>query len=149
MPIKLRSPIVRKLPNKPSRLLSLALEDLVITERSKKYCVDMGAWHRPDVNDGDICVVCFAGVVMAQSLRIPRDEYIGQLDGRFSDSHASKFRALNEFRYGHIEAALEWLKIPLPESVPAVTYPESYSRNPEEFKRGMKYIITLLKAAKL
>ena len=36
-----------KLPGKPSALIRLALHDLALVERSKKYRVDMGSWHMP------------------------------------------------------------------------------------------------------
>lgn len=40
---------MKKLPNNPSDLIMLALKDLVLIEKNKKYTVNMGAWHTPNL----------------------------------------------------------------------------------------------------
>ena len=59
---------MKKLPNKPSELLKVALTDLELVEGDSKYRVDMRNWHTPQYDK--TCEVCLAGSVMAK--RWPR-----------------------------------------------------------------------------
>lgn len=59
---------MKRLPNKPSELLKLALSDMELVEQDPRYKIDMGFWHMPIKNK---CVVCLAGSVMAKTLKIP------------------------------------------------------------------------------
>lgn len=67
-----------QLPKKDSALIRLAVHDLELVEKDDKYVVEMGQWHQPtfidnadcfDEHDVEFCEVCFAGAVMAKTLK--------------------------------------------------------------------------------
>lgn len=102
--------IMKKLPNKLSELIRLAMKDLELVENDEKYKVDMdmGSWHFPwfseeaehfDVDDEvEVCNVCLAGAVMAKTL-----DYALWSEGDFNsgDEHADHFYFLDQIRqYG-------------------------------------------------
>lgn len=60
------------LPKIPSKLLFIGLADLRKCEEDERYDINMTFWHNPKE---DVCVVCLAGAVMAQTLGVPIDEY--------------------------------------------------------------------------
>jgi len=55
--------LTANLPSKRSEVIMIALEDLVIAERSKKYKINMEIFHEPN----SVCKVCFAGGIIARS----------------------------------------------------------------------------------
>jgi hypothetical protein len=63
---------MKKLPNKLSRLLLVALEDLEALE-ARGVEIDMSAWvtYRGAENNFEPCSVCLAGAVMARRLPAP------------------------------------------------------------------------------
>ena len=144
------------LPDKPSQLIEDALEDLQQVERSNDYIVDMDKWHcpQPRGEDGEapleICCVCLAGAVMAESLHsdpdsslIP-DHFLPDTDTR------NKLFALEYFRGGMWEDALKEMKIDPPsELLDALhdmeLYPADYSMNPDQFKKDLKSASDILK----
>jgi len=98
----MKNPANCKLPKKLSKLAALALEDLKKVERSRRYVVDMGAWHEPaDENDG-LCYVCFAGAVMAKTCKLDRN---ATEEAMLGGPESSKFQALNYLRTGNVEMA--------------------------------------------
>lgn len=57
------------LPKKKSELLRLAVNDVLrCKEEPGKYILDMGTWYRKD--GIELCHVCMAGAVMAQTLKM-------------------------------------------------------------------------------
>ena len=80
-------PIVKdvKLPEYPSELLKLALDDLKVIKEDKRYEIDMELFHRPNKKT---CSVDLVGAVLANTLKLSRDtsiisigqaeEYIGE-----------------------------------------------------------------------
>jgi len=58
-----------KLPDKIGDLIRLAVKDLTLCESSPKYGINMNIWHARNEED-NICYVCLAGSVMAQSLGV-------------------------------------------------------------------------------
>lgn len=85
---------IKKLPDKLSALILLALDDLKKAERSKKYKIDMGGWHHPNSH----CSVCFAGAVIAFSLGADPKKRIDPYD--FDTDTRHKLLALNSARCG-------------------------------------------------
>ncbi len=89
------------LPDKPSALLRLALDDLKLVEGDDRYCVAMLTWHQPF--DG-ICHVCLAGAVLAKTCEIdPRERPVLSY---FGDSIHRQLYAINDFRRGEITHGL-------------------------------------------
>lgn len=93
----------KKLPNKLSALILLALDDLKRAERSKKYEVNMHLWHSPNSH----CNVCFAGGVMAFSLGANSNDLLDPLD--FDHDTSRKLNALNLARIGNFGFAQSWM----------------------------------------
>ena len=103
------SPIT--LPTTASKLIRVALRDLRACEDDDFYVVDMQEWHTPVYNyDYEVCAVCLAGAVMAQTLGLPDDLEIDDTDlAGYGDSVKNGLHALDFFRIGEIKAGLETL----------------------------------------
>lgn len=97
------------LPDKPSALLTLALDDLEVIEKDPRYEVVMSRWHEPDPLGRGKCSVCLAGAVIARSLGGDHLRYL-QPDMFSPDDH-HKLRALDGFRAGSYRAALHMLNV--------------------------------------
>ena len=101
---------MKELPDKPSELIRLALEDLRKAEADPRYTVNMNVWHEEQL-DGEArrtCSVCLAGAVMAGTLeKSPFDVLEPENCGR----HQSKLKALNQFRMGELHAGLSLIPI--------------------------------------
>lgn len=164
-----------ELPNKMSELINLALGDLRAVEKmKKKYVVNMGIWHSPQSELGDYepqttqvdkCVVCFAGSVMAQTLKIPDDvKYDVGYGGNdcFDEETDRKLDAINSLRTGDIADAAVYLDIDakdvLGASNPFITINDVewktrdvavYSEDPAQFKKDMARLAKDLAAAGL
>lgn len=119
------------LPNKPSELIRVALQDLRKVERSKKYLISMESWHMPThlySSELPKCYVCLAGAVMAKEFDIPVDDYATPYT--FPRKIEDKLIALNNFRCGWIYSALELI----------IGYRKTdriYAMNPKLFQRNI------------
>lgn len=126
----------RTLPRKPSKLITIALDDLIAVEKSEKYKVDMGEYHLPE---NGTCSVCFAGAVIAQSLGASSLEEL--VPSQFSGKIANKLYALNELRQGNVEDAVAELGYAEKKQQVAAKYdrrvPEYYN-DPKQFKKDMR-----------
>lgn len=142
-----------KLPSKPSDLILLALTDLEAVERMPdKYQISMGSWHEAASGYEKICMVCFAGAVMSQTLHAPPNLDMYPCD---FDCDDNKLNALNWFRTGRIELGLENLDIELPEGLPAnLDYPtdedgneiDLYKKDRTHFKHLMQDLAGILQS---
>jgi hypothetical protein len=93
-----------KLPDKPSELIRVALTDLAKCEAMpEKYQVHMRDWHTP-LSSPNVCSVCLAGAVMAQTLGADIGVELDPDD--FAD--VNKLCALDDLRIGDVVQAL-WL----------------------------------------
>lgn len=141
----------KPLPNKPSKLIRLALADLEKIERSKRYRVDMGQFHNPiDTKprravEADRCAVCFAGSVMAKTAGAPRGRWLFPVDYD-PDTHM-KLVALDRFRLGDIIIGLVSMGLaPIEEEERAICH---YDVDPKQFKRDMRKLADDLEELKL
>lgn len=121
-----------KLPNKPSQLIDLAIDDLEKVENSERYRVNMSEWHTPY---DETCHVCLAGAVMAMELQAdPLDELcpedFEQLDGALL--------ALDQFRRGLVGEGLQLLWLTTSAPVAASRNVMRYDVNPTQFKADMR-----------
>lgn len=98
-----------RLPNKPSALLRLALDDLNKVEKQDGYKVNMASWHTPALAAPatNKCQVCLAGAAMAKSLRGDSDSDLTPTS--YSDRTANKLFAINLFRIGNVGGAFQRL----------------------------------------
>lgn len=116
------------LPDKPSKLILVALEDLEWAEKNPKYRISMHAWHQPGMmeishfdgeteSEQEVCQVCFAGSVMAKTCK---SEWSSELTPhKFPKELKRKLIALNHFRCGEVESGLSCLGVDTPLSLDA------------------------------
>lgn len=144
MPTKAKSKKPVTLPDKPSALIRLALQDLEKAEKSRLYAIEMRDWHAPK----GVCEVCFAGSVMAYSLGAKRHDLV--TPRYFDDDTRRKLIALNFFRCGRIEDGLCEMGHSLPAGVPS--WDSSichYADDHKHFKSSMRSMAKMLAKAGL
>ena len=150
---------MRKLPKTPSKLLTVALNDLRKVEKDRKhYQVNMGAWHSP--SSFGQCGVCLAGSVLAMTCKIPITQIVtnGGITwystiriGR-KEIPGKLFIALDMFRCGFIDDGLRLLgfsevsRVRVPNHVHVPDYRHGNTR---PFKNGIKKVIRILEKAGL
>jgi len=142
-----------KPPKKLSALIWLALGDLVKVEKDKRYQVNMTSWHKPEFGR---CNVCFAGSVMAKTLKTAHkfDADLNSVD--FSYEWKLAFQALDAVRQGEIYDALDChchtdLSFKFLKSFYGMEndfWDEqiSYYSDPKEFKEAMADIAVMLES---
>lgn len=103
---------MKRLPNKPSKLLMLAMTDLEKVEADPRYKVNMSKWHEPNGK----CSVCLAGSVIAKTLKVNPGNYITPYGQTLKDTEVvfsyetdKALLALNSLRRGDILLALSRL----------------------------------------
>lgn len=138
---------MNRLPNSPSKLIRLALDDMRKVERSKDYKIDLSIWHDGTEGDGNgQCVVCFAGSVMSKSLHVSKTKDVGpeELGGDIRD----KLYALDSFRCGWIRDGLEEMsRKDLGNMLPFNTLVPDYKDDRAGFKRAMSEMADIIETA--
>jgi len=128
---------MKRLPNKPSALIKVALADLYLAEKNSRFKIDMNTWHDPDSNAR--CCVCLAGVIMATSEE-SKGGTVDLVPSSFPPEIADKLRALEEFRTGDVEAGLFLMNLELPEGMNAHRSIMGYRGDPLRFKKHMRQL---------
>jgi hypothetical protein len=132
-----------KLPDKPSELIRVALEDMRALEEDTRYRIDMGAWHHP----GPVfCHVCAAGAVMARRLGVGPATKTSPSD--FDDETSRKLFALDCFREGQVLIGLIRLDI-APGNYPLDVRITPYEVHREAFYRDMEALAAMLEGVGL
>lgn len=129
----------RRLPDKPSDLITLALADLALAEASPEYKIAMGDWHLPGRR---VCYVCLAGAVMAGTLGAPSDVDLTPFS--FNANTRNKLQALDCFRQGTITVAFYHLGIDATD-VPLRRWIPPYSNGPVQWRQHMERLAQELK----
>ncbi len=125
-----------ELPDEPSALIRLAINDLEVIEKLPQYTIDMGYWHQ--AANGNQCAVCLAGAVMARTLKTPFREYNTPLDFKDLDVQ-NKLAALDHFRCGRLYEGFRIMGLHDPKITPmSQAYIPDYHHHPEGFKLGMR-----------
>ena len=132
---------MKQLPSKPSDLIELALQDLESVEKSPKYEVYMSEWHAYTPG-ADICSVCLAGAVMAQTLKVRRKQFKSP-DEIKDKATQNALYALNSFRLGSISHGLKTMEIPH-DKVRNIHIPP-YAEHPRKFKTAMSKMAVSLR----
>lgn len=109
-----------ELPDKPSELLKLAMKDLELVEQNPKYKLDMGIWH--EKKKSGACAMCFAGAVMNRELGCNEQEHMVEPED-FDKPTTKKLWALNNFREGYLQTALQHFGI----DIETTNLPENYT----------------------
>lgn len=133
------------LPDLPSALMQLAVDDLRKAENSQDYYIDMGEWHTPRVKAYNkvVCKICMAGAVMAMSMGVSIDKDL--VPSNFTDEEDHKLMAINAFRQGFMQTGCQHMGLDWPVEeryMPATPYGNSR----ELFYRQMDDIIAKLKS---
>jgi hypothetical protein len=133
------------LPDKPSKLIQLALSDLDWVETDPRYAVDMASWHMPlPANYPPKCLVCLAGAVMAHSLGAPPYAPLNPECYR-EGGICEKLMALDALRRGSLAVGLGFMQLrPPPEGVPNRYPVRAYEADPEGFKFDMRTVARIL-----
>jgi hypothetical protein len=102
----------KSLPDKPSELLMVAMEDLEKIETMEKIKINMSSWV-------DNCEVCHAGAVMINSLGVDAEKcwapfQLSSPDLKGKRSASEKLNAINDIREGNIFGFFECLGIENP-----------------------------------
>ena len=101
----MRMEAANALPETPSALIRLALDDLRKVERDPRYEVWMGYWHTGTGHpERTRCCVCLAGAVMAGTLGAQPSDAL--CPGSYDEGTRGRLEALDYFRKGHAGGAL-------------------------------------------
>lgn len=132
------------LPTNPAELIRLAVRDLEAAEKDSRYEVNMGIWHTPKGLygfEGDKCLVCLAGCVIAKSLDADLEEWVCPEDYE-EDCPAllaldcARRGAWKEFFIQLASPDEAWrLRDAGPSWLDELPKPPSYACAPKEFKR--------------
>jgi len=126
-----------KAPKKLSDAMQMALADEMKAHKSPLHRVVMNDWHEPMI-DGK-CEVCFAGALMAFSLKHDVNETFQEMT--FGDGWHGVFSALDDVRRGWVEMALQSMSISaynMPYPIKKVT---GYQVNREQWRKDMFKIV--------
>lgn len=148
-----------RLPSKPSKLIRVALKDLSAAEKAGMN-VNMGCWY--DKNKEGGCTVCLAGAVMARHFELDKDEGVAPSTlwsrNLINSQTYDKLRALDFFRSGQIENALEQLGLGMSfqdkrrerlYSSMGHRYMPDYDENPQAFHKALGKLADDLEAVGL
>lgn len=101
-----KQPVTKKieLPQKPSALLRLAVQDSIKVSKLKTRKLVMTTWHSYSAKD-KVCNVCMAGAVMDRTLKLPARRTLDAHETLWADEMV----AIDYMRMGRFEEALHWL----------------------------------------
>jgi hypothetical protein len=118
---------MKHLPRKPSRLIRLSLKDLAEREADPRYTICMGGWHE---TFDQKCYVCLAGATMAR-LGVRPTRHCDP--SAFDKNNRHKLYALNCFRNGNVEGALQELHLERPKGIQRRVHIPSYACDRDGF----------------
>jgi hypothetical protein len=117
-----------ELPNKLSETILVALADVEKVRANPAYRLNLLQWHEPSPLDPNLCVVCFAGAVMSQSLGVKHGDDATP-GSHFNGDTAEKLALLNDLRAGEVSTVIAYWPDPSieaaksdSESAPPVDY---------------------------
>jgi hypothetical protein len=134
------------LPDKPSELIRVALQDLELAEKSPNIRVNMFTFFAYNLRQlpGE-CVMCLAGSVMyfgSSELRGSLKESAGEMaywPNRFDKDTADKLSFLSDFQFGLFSSSFCYLGLDWPESLPGSQkeFPQ-YRYEPQRYKAELR-----------
>jgi len=131
--------VEKRLPDKMSDLLEVALKDLRRAERHPLFTVDMGVWIQPRAVR---CAVCLAGAALKFELDIK------SIDQVISGNDAGrKALALNSLRTGSVSHAARFMGLDSKGYEPFDRSVSLYGVHRREFHRDLRQLVTDLRAA--
>ena len=90
----------KQLPDYPSELLQLALDDIEVIEKDEDYKIKTSVWHDYDKDEG-VCCVCIAGAVLANTLKFNKNtlvEYIEDIKDEIGVDNHDKLVVIDRLR---------------------------------------------------
>lgn len=131
------------LPKIPSVLIRMALHDLAIVRKDKRYEIDNFYWHEPQ-KDENKCYACLAGAVMANTLgALPTDNLMPSNFGK----NKRQLVAIDCLRRGAVDEAFFELGIRLKNPYELNRYITDYADNYRDFRSDMLRLARDLKKA--
>lgn len=135
-----------RLPNKPSKLIRVAIHDLEEVEKNPRYRVRMYRWHYNSVLEPGVCQVCLAGSVIACRSGIAPNKTLG---GHYRLPCQAKMFALDDFRRGYVGSGLSRLGFELPAGMNPHHVIPHYQIKPNDFKTELLKLAADLEKAGL
>lgn len=133
------------LPDKPSELIRVALDDLAKCEADPdSFTINMGDWLVPENGK---CSVCLAGAVMAQSINVDRSRALTPYF--LGESVRDKLLALNLLRVGDVRIGLSFMGIDKGCDMPSSRMVARYRDDPAQFRADMLQLAADLAAHNL
>lgn len=128
-------------PTTLSALLRMAMDDYYVIKETPGYVIDMRRWHKWK---DDICYVCLAGCVMANTLKLARED--GGEHLVCNSPWTKALDAVNSLRTGNLWMAAVHLRVDqlLPNYDVA-----SYDRTPRLWEHHMEQLYTDLVEAEV
>jgi len=128
--------------NEPWTLIRDAIHDLTLQEKQEGVRIGMGLWHSPY---GGVCLQCLGGSVMSRRLGADTDAH--KYPDSFPEDVEARLCALDDLRYGCIDAAYRRLKLEIPDTLPDYVQFPGYHHGPDAFKEAMLKLADLLESA--
>lgn len=97
----------KKLPNKLSDLIDLAVIDAIACGKDKRYELNMDRIHSADQDDLKKCEVCMAGAIIAQTLGADSDLNLDFNEGTYHKDTPAKLSAIDSVRTGDLTDAFD------------------------------------------
>jgi len=88
---------MNKLPDKYSDLIELAIKDIQLCKKDKRYKIDMSLWHFYNPAQR-VCFVCLSGSMLAKTLECPYQTEREEIYG----GNSQKLNFINNLRYGEV-----------------------------------------------
>lgn len=134
-----------QLPTLPSAVLKIALDDMELVEKDKRYRIHMGTWHSGRAW-GDKCAVCFAGGVMAKTFDC--DITATCFPAGFGVWNSQIFLALDYIKSGNVLEFLTLLRVPLStiKCYCNINDLPTYETNPTLFKKKLREFQSVLES---
>ena len=135
----------KTLPDKPSELLRLALQDLDVASAAGNVIIDMERWHEARF---DGCYMCLAGSVMRETLGKSDKDLVSPDD--FTSEVRRKLFAIDSFRTGSVHGGLEYLgyQINIERRQWANRFHDmiDYHEDEQEWRRNMEEMVEAMEA---
>ena len=135
----------KRLPDKPSELIRVALEDVKKVENTPGYKVNLHEWN--EVRRDGLCHVCLGGSVLVQRCGAKNGESPGVLleQKRIDHETYRKLYALDYFRWGNVKAGLDEMGISSVD-LPGQLLVTDYKNGPAAFFHDMENVARVLEA---
>jgi len=135
------------LPDLPSDLQQMALDDTLAIEKDPAYQVEMGIFHGRVAGNSPTCSACMAGAVMRCQLGAAPDQKLAPND--YDADTEAKLSAIDYLRSGEFDEGFSRLGIAIGRVPVGLRKPTSYHACREQFIEDVEHNIAVLREAGL